>query len=235
MNVSCEFYRSSVGKKVVVALTGAVLFLFVVGHMLGNLKTFMGMDPSGVHHLDMYAHFLREFMAEAMGHGNFLWLTRVVLLGCLLLHVVTVAQLQARSSEARPVKYKKQTLRASSVAARTMWYGGMLVFLFIVLHLGHLTLGSLHSDFVEGEVYRNVYIAFQNPLIVIGYFIAMCVLGFHLYHGVWSFFQTLGLDTPDRNCALRLVAKVASFVIVVGFLSVPLSLSLGLLPPPVGM
>ncbi|MCB0332687.1 MAG: succinate dehydrogenase cytochrome b subunit [Bdellovibrionales bacterium] len=211
MNVSCEFYRSSVGKKVVVALTGAVLFLFVVGHMLGNLKTFMGMDASGIHHLDMYAHFLRSFAEEAMGHGNFLWLTRFVLLGCLLVHIVTVAQLQARSSEARPVKYKKQSLRASSVAARTMWYGGILVFLFIVLHLGHLTLGTLHSDFIEGRVYRNVYIAFHNPIAVIGYLVAMCVLGFHLYHGVWSFFQTLGLETPDRNCALTLVGTVGSF------------------------
>lgn len=230
-----SFYKSTIGKKVVVAVTGCFLFLFVIGHMAGNMKVFLGYDRHGVHHIDAYGHFLRTFLEDAFGYGGFLWLMRGGLLAILALHLYTVMQLQVLKAKARPVDYKKQDLRASTFSARTMMLGGFVILLFIVFHLLHLTLGTVLEGFVHGEVYANLHRAFRSPLTVFMYIIAMAALGLHLRHGLWSFLQTLGLDNPDRNKCIRLGAAGLSVVIVLGFLSVPLAIYFGILIPPANL
>lgn len=226
-----HFYRSSIGKKVVVAITGILMALFVMGHVAGNLKTFGGVGSDGVHKLDHYAAFLRSFGSDVLGHGGFLWATRLGLLVVVVLHIATVTMLHVQNSRARPIGYAKHGHRKTP-AAYSMWWGGIILAAFIVYHILHLTLGVVHSDFVEGQVYRNVYIAFRNPVVVAVYVVSMLALGLHLFHGFWSLFQTLGLDSPDRNRLLRVAARIFSVIIVLGFISVPVAVLLGMLPAP---
>jgi succinate dehydrogenase / fumarate reductase, cytochrome b subunit len=231
--VGCEFYRSTLGKKVVVAITGLMMIGFVVGHMLGNLKAFAGFDSSNVAALDNYAHHLRMLMADLVGEGNFLWLARGGLLGALVLHVVTVAQLTALNKSSRPVGYAKHSYKSSTVASRSMAYGGLILLLFIVFHILHFTTGHLHTDgFIHGQVYANVHSAFQHLWLVAVYTIAMSALGLHLFHGTWSVFQTLGFDNPDRNASLRMAATGLAVVVVLGFIAVPITMFMGLTPTP---
>ena len=226
-----DFYRSTIGKKFVVAGTGVVLFGFVVGHMLGNLKAFMGMDPSrGAHHLDVYAAFLREMGEQFAGYGTLLWVVRAVLLVCLVLHVATVLQLQARSAAARPEQYERYVPQCSTYAARSMFWGGLFLLLFIVFHLLHLTTGTLHfRGFVEGHVFANVVRAFKDPALVFFYLFAMGALGFHLFHGVWSLFQTFGVESARSNARTRGLALLAALVVALGFCSVPVAVAIGAL------
>lgn len=226
-----RFYRTTIGKKVVVALTGLVLVGFVVGHMLGNLKTFMGFDAAGVHAIDHYAHFLRAFLEDALGHGTFLWLVRIGLLGAVVLHIVTVIQLRQLNKVARPEGYRDQQFEASTWSSRYMFVGGIVLALFIVFHILHLTTGDLHFDgFVAGQVYANITSAFQHEYVLAIYTVAMLALAFHLFHGVWSMFQTLGLDGPTTNVVLRRAATACAVVLFIGFLSVPYAIYFNLLP-----
>lgn len=235
MEAITRFYGSTIGKKFVVAGTGIVLFLFVVGHMIGNLKTFAGIDPeSGLYKLDVYAHFLREIGHQMFGHGGFLWLVRIVLVACVLAHVVTVIQLRRLNNASKPVKYKVDGYQASTYAARTMWWGGLIIAAFIVFHILHFTTGHLHfQGFEHGAVYANVYKGFQVWYTVVIYLVALLALTFHLYHGVWSLFQTLGLEGPKRNRAIRLLAQVSAVVLFLGFISVPVAAFAGLMKAPV--
>ena len=234
MKMITKFYQSTVGKKVVVALTGLVLFGFLAAHMLGNLKSFAGLDPqSGIHRLDLYAHFLRTAGHEFAGNETILWIARVVLLLSAVLHVVTVVQLQLRNRASRPDQYVSWRASASSLAARTMMFSGLVIAAFIIFHILHFTVGTLHTDgFVEGRVYANVHSAFKHWYLAFGYVVVMILIGFHLYHGVWSLFQTLGIDRPSRNGAIRAFAAAFAVVLVVGFSSVPLGVFFGLLPAP---
>lgn len=227
-----RFYSTTIGKKFVVALTGLVLISFIVGHVTGNLKAFLGYYPDGEHHLDHYAEFLRTIGEDFLGYGNFLWLMRGGLLVCLILHVVTVIQLQARNAKATPDRYQGENYRASTVASRTMFFGGMLLLAFIVYHILHFTTGTLHGSFKPGQVYANIHYAFQIPWVVGVYLISMCALGLHLYHGGWSLFQTLGLDNPDWNPLIRRVVQAGSLLVVIGFVSVPIAIFIGYLGPP---
>lgn len=234
MSVIGTFYRSTVGKKVVVALTGAALFLFVIGHMVGNLKVFGGFSPAtGIHKLDYYAEFLRSFGSDLVGYGNFLWISRGGLLLCLLLHIVTVAQLNVRNIQSRQEDYVVTKRVASSIPAQTMMYGGILILLFVIFHIFHFTTGDLHfHGFVHGRVYANVYNAFQHWFIVLIYIVGVGAVSMHLYHGLWSVTQTLGLDSPSRNKAIRCGAKALAVIILLGFLAVPVSVQLGIVPEP---
>ncbi|MCI5064680.1 succinate dehydrogenase cytochrome b subunit [bacterium] len=227
-----RFYRSTVGKKFVVALSGLVLLGFVVGHVAGNLKAFMGYDKAGEHKLDHYAEFLRTFGSDILGYTGFLWIARVVLIGALVLHVVTIIQLRARNAKANPDRYQGNNYRASTVAARSMFWGGLLLFTFIVYHILHFTTGTVHPSFEHGAVYANIYSAFQNPWITVFYVISMTALGLHLYHGGWSLFQTLGIDNPDWNPIIRLKVQALSVLVVIGFVSVPLAIFFGFLGAP---
>lgn len=234
MSLVRDFYRSTVGKKIVMALTGLVLIGFVAGHMAGNLKIFAGADPiTGVYKIDHYAEFLHEMGADLFGHEGVLWIVRVVLLVCVVLHALSGIQLARLNRAAKPAGYKVCAYRSANAASRTMLYGGLFLIAFITFHILHLTTGTLHyRGFVEEQVYANVYSAFQSPLLVGFYVASMAALGLHLYHGTWSCFQTLGVDTPRWNGPIRAVAKVAAVVIFVGFSAVPLAVASGILPAP---
>ena len=229
-----RFLSSTLGMKAVVAMTGVILFGFVVLHMIGNLKTFTGSDDNGIPHIDEYAHFLRTMGEPMLPHGFALWATRIVLTVALLLHVGMVIALQRRNRAARPIGYDHRPVRAvSSVAARTMLVSGVGILVFVIIHLLQFTTGTIQlTPIVPEQVYANLYNAFTVWFVALFYVVAMGLLGFHLYHGVWSLFQTLGVDNPDRNRMLRLSAAIAAVGVVAGFSSVPLLFTLGLMPAP---
>jgi succinate dehydrogenase / fumarate reductase cytochrome b subunit len=216
------------------ALSGLVLVLFVLGHMAGNLKIFAGIDPStGDYKIDDYGRFLRSMGSEMLGHSGVLWVVRVILLACLIIHAVSGIQLSRLNRAAKPKGYQTTNYRSANAASRTMLYGGLFLLFFVTFHILHFTTGHLHfSGFVEGEVYSNVWLGFQNLLTAVFYVIAMALLALHLYHGTWSMFQTLGVDAPNWNKGIRTLAKVVSIALFIGFSAVPVSIAIGLLPAP---
>jgi succinate dehydrogenase / fumarate reductase cytochrome b subunit len=229
-----SFYSSTIGKKVAMAASGIVLVGFVLGHMAGNLKLFAGIDPAtGDYKIDDYGRFLRAMGAEVLGHETALWLVRAILLACLVIHAVSGISLARLNRSAKPVGYAKSSYASANAASLTMLYGGLFLLVFVIFHILHFTTGTVHfSGFVEGEVYANVWSAFQSVVTAGFYVVSMALLALHLYHGTWSMFQTLGVDTPRWNGAIRNGAKVVAFAMFVGFSSVPVSIALGLLAPP---
>jgi len=235
MSLLRSFYGSTIGKKISMATSGLVLVGFVLGHMAGNLKLFAGIDPAtGDYKIDDYGRFLRAIGAEMLGHSGVLWLVRVVLLACLIVHAVSGIQLARLNRQAKPVGYKNPKYRSANAASRTMLYGGLFLLVFVVFHILHFTTGHTHfSGFVEGQVYANVFSAFRNVFTAGFYVVAMGLLAAHLYHGTWSMFQTLGVDTPRWNQGIRTAAKVIACVLFLGFSSVPVAVMVGALPAPV--
>lgn len=215
------------------AVSGVVLLGFLVLHVSGNLKAFAGAAAGAEPAMDEYAVFLREVGAPLVPREGLLWAVRVVLLGALGLHVVSVAQLVARNRAARPARYEDQHYQEASLSARTMLVSGLLLLLFVTLHILHFTTGTLRvGRFEHMEVYANLWHAFRHGWVALGYVAFMAVLGFHLFHGAWSLFQTLGADRPDRNPGLRRLAAVLAVVLFLGFSAVPAAFWLGALPPP---
>lgn len=231
-----ELYRSPMTKKVVMAVTGLVLFGFVLGHMTGNLKVYMGQYETGIHageyKIDVYAEGLREIGAPVLGHSQFLWVFRLALLLAVGLHILSAWQLTLINHRARPTGYAKQTPQAATYASRTMRYGGVILLLFIGYHLLHLTTGDFHETFVVGQVYGNLYHGFSNPLVSAFYILANIALGLHLYHGLWSFFQTLGLNGKRFNVLRRQFAIAFALVISLANISFPIAVLGGILPAP---
>ena len=216
------------------ALSGAIMVGFLIAHMAGNLKIFAPPGMLGSYKIDHYARFLRTVGSDLLGEQTVLWIARIVLLLAVTLHVLMAVQLRLRNRAARPVPYQKVRHRASNIASRGMFFGGLIVLVFIVAHILHFTTGTIHMrGFMEGHVYANVYSAFSVWYIALAYVVAMTAVAFHLYHGVWSMFQTLGIDGPDTNCALRFAARVLALALFVGFISVPVAIWCGLLSPPV--
>jgi succinate dehydrogenase / fumarate reductase cytochrome b subunit len=214
-------YRTTVGKKVLMAVSGVVLFGFVFVHMLGNLKMLIPADASGHYAMDTYAEFLREVGYPIVPHNGVLWLARLVLLAAVGIHILSAVQLAGVSRAARPRGYAKEENLGLSYASRTMRWGGVILFFFIVYHILHFTTGQAHPSFVRGAVHQNYVTAFQNPIVFLVYLIAQTALCFHLYHGVWSFFQTLGLNHPKYNHLRRPFAAAFAIVVFVGFLTPP--------------
>lgn len=213
-------YRTTVGKKVLMAVSGVVLFGFVFVHMLGNLKMLFP-AADGHYAMDVYAEFLREVGYPLLPHEGVLWLARFVLLAAVGVHVVSAVQLTRLSRAARPAGYAKEESLSLSYASRTMRWGGVILLLFVVYHLLHFTTGQAHSTFVAGAVHQNYVAAFRSPLVFGVYFVAQAALCLHLYHGVWSFFQTLGLSHPRYNHLRRPFAAGFALVVFVGFLTPP--------------
>ena len=199
------------------AVTGAVLFGFLILHMLGNLQVFLG--PEVMNH---YAETL---------HGNvpLLWGTRIVLLVSVLLHTWAALQLSALKNAARPVAYVKPANVQATTGSRTMMLSGPVIALFVIGHLLHLTTGTLHPQFVELRAYENVIYGFSNPIASLLYIVAMILVGFHLSHGIWSMFQSLGFSHPRYTPIIKKVAAVFSWVLIAGFISVPVAVLAGLL------
>lgn len=217
-------YRSSVGKKVLMAVTGAILFVWILGHLEGNLKIFEGPDR-----YNAYAEGLRSFGAPFFGPSQFLWLVRVVLLFCITVHMLAALQLTLRARAARPVAYQQTPHLEDTYASRTMRWGGIILLLYVIFHLMDLTWGTANPDFITGNVYHNVVASFSRWPVAGVYVIAMAALALHLYHGVFSALQTLGANHPKYNKLRRSIAAVIAVAIFVGFTSIPVAVLTGYL------
>jgi succinate dehydrogenase / fumarate reductase cytochrome b subunit len=226
-------YRSAVGKKALMAGSGVLLFGFVLVHMIGNLKLYMGPEK-----IDYYAAWLREVGYPFLPHGGALWIFRVVLLAAVVIHLVSAYQVTMMSRRARPIGYKaRETVRAD-YASRTMTWGGVILALFVIYHLLHLTWGTVHPEFKGhtvgpgGELvfyaYHNVVAGFRVWWVSAFYIVANLCLGMHLYHGLWSMFQSLGLERQSEQPWRRQFAVVFAIVVTLGNLSFPIAVLTGL-------
>ncbi|MFQ5768157.1 MAG: amino acid permease, partial [Acidobacteriota bacterium] len=225
LNWFVEFYRSALGKKIAMGVSGVVLFGFILGHMAGNLKLFLGRQA-----FNDYADWLREVGHPAVPHGGLLWLARVVLLAAVAVHILAAVQLTRLNRKARPRAYVLKDVVQAGYAERTMRWSGLLVGLYVVYHLLHFTQGSFHRDFLPANPYHNVVTAFSFWPVAVIYIAANLLLGLHLYHGLWSLFQTLGLSHPRYDAWRRTFAAVFAVVVTAGFVAVPLAVLAGLVP-----
>lgn len=212
---AARFYESTIGKKAVMAVSGLILFGFLIAHMLGNLQIFLGSQV-----MNHYAETL---------HGNppLLWTVRTILLVSVVLHIWASLQLSMIKREARPIGYVKRSNVSSSWASRSMMLSGPFIAAFVVFHLLHLTTGTIHPRFVALHAYENLVNGFQIPFAVV-YIVVMILIGFHLNHGIWSLFQSLGLSHPRYTPTIKKFAAIFSWVLIAGFISVPVAVLLGL-------
>jgi succinate dehydrogenase / fumarate reductase cytochrome b subunit len=218
-----DLYRSAVGKKAVMAATGIILFGFVLGHLLGNLKLYLGPEA-----LNSYSRFLRTVGEPVVPANVLLWAVRLVLIAAVTLHVLAAWQLSRASRAARPDAYVAGTRIHTTYASRTMRWGGVIILLFVIYHLLHLTWGTVHPAFVPGDVYHNVVTGFQVWWVSLFYIAAQVALGFHLYHGLWSMFQSLGWNHPRFNLWRNGFAHAFAWLITAGNISFPVAVLSGL-------
>ena len=216
-----SFIRSTIGRKVVMAITGVLLLGFVLGHMAGNLQMFLPNGPEAMHE---YALFLRHML-----HGAGLWVARGTLLAAVLLHIWAAWSLTQDSRTARRARYRRWEPRASTLYSRTMRWTGVLILLYVVYHLLEMTWGTVHPDFVELQPYHNLVVAFTRPADAWMYVALMILLGFHLAHGIWSMLRTLGVSHPRYVALSKLLAAALAVIIVLGFISIPVAVQLGVL------
>ena len=221
-------FRSTIGQKVLMGTTGLMLVGFVVIHMIGNLLIFSHPGEDGVHPLDAYGHFLQH------GTHGLIWVARLGLLGAVGVHIWSAVSLTRKNLKARGGRYAGGRKNAATTyAARTMRYGGMIIFLFIIYHLLHLTFGKLdgagHGAFEYGEVYANVVTSFSQPVVAGVYIVAMAALALHLYHGIWSGLYTLGLSHPQYDTARRLLAAAVAVGVGIGNCSIPIAVLAGVI------
>lgn len=209
------FWQSLVGKKVIMAITGVILFLFLIGHLLGNLQIF-----AGPRRLNAYSAFLK-------GTGEILWAVRLVLLIALILHVVAAVQVSLASRRARPIPYAMKKNVETGYAARTMLWSGPLIFLYVVYHLAMFTFLATGPGYSATDVYRNEVLAFRVPAISAAYVLAMIFLGMHLYHGAWSMIHTLGGSNPRYRMLRRKVAPAVAVAITLGYIVIPIAVLTG--------
>jgi succinate dehydrogenase / fumarate reductase cytochrome b subunit len=214
--------QSSVGKKILMAVTGLVLVAFVIAHMVGNLKVYLGRE-----HFNAYARFLRTVGTPALPESGLLWILRVGLLLCVGVHLWASVVLTRMSWAARSGKYAKGNDLVFSYASRTMRWGGVVLLAFVVYHLLHLTTGTVHPDFVPEDAYHNFVAGFRSVPVSVAYLLAMGALAFHLYHGLWSATQTLGIDSPRVERFRRPVALAVALVVFLGNASFPVAVLAG--------
>jgi len=197
------------------AVSGGVLFLFVVAHLIGNLQIYEGAEK-----LNSYSHVLHSM-------PGLLWTARITLLAMVALHIWSSVQLSVRNAEARPTDYVKKKSAGSSYAARTMYWSGPIILAFVIYHLLDLTFGVANPNFRDGNVYGNVVASFQVAPVAAFYIIAMLLLCMHLYHGLWSMFQSLGVHPPRYTLAMKRSAAVIAILIAAGNISIPVSVLAG--------
>jgi succinate dehydrogenase / fumarate reductase, cytochrome b subunit len=215
-------YDTSVGKKIVMAVSGVVLILFVIIHMAGNLKVYQGAES-----FNHYAEGLRTLGAPFFGRGQVLWIVRLVLLAAVLLHILAAVQLTLQSRKARQTGYRRFDSLAFSYASRTMVWGGLIILAFVVYHLMHFTFGNAHPDFIPGDAFHNLVVGFRIWPVSLAYILAMIPLGLHLYHGLWSAFQTVGANNPRYNRVRRPLALGLAAIIVLANISFPIAVLAG--------
>jgi succinate dehydrogenase / fumarate reductase, cytochrome b subunit len=218
MNRLALFWQSSVGKKVVMGVTGLILVAYLITHVLANLLVFDGPDR-----INRYAALLHA-------SGAALWGARLVLLAALILHVVAATQLTLRSRAARPLSYAGgRDPQVSTFAARTIRWGGVIILLFLIYHILHFTTGTAHPDFVELNPYHNVTTGFRDPFVAAVYLLAMVAVGLHLYHGVWSSGRSLGVSPPSPRPLHRSSALLLAVLVWLGFTAIVIAGFLGLI------
>jgi succinate dehydrogenase / fumarate reductase cytochrome b subunit len=232
-----DFNRSAVGKKTVMAVTGILLFGFVLIHMIGNFHLYEGAHWVAVDgkkvlvpYINEYGTFLRQVGAPAIPPHIALWIARLVLLAAVVLHMWAAWQVTMLNRAARPQRYVQRQTVHTSYASRTMRWGGVIILLFVVYHILHFTTGTLHPSFVEGDVYHNVVAGFQPRYwyVALFYIVAQVALGFHLYHGLWSMFQSLGWNHPRFNLWRDGFAHAFAWIITLGNISFPLAVLTGI-------
>lgn len=220
-----NFYRSAIGKKAVMAVTGLILFGFVFAHMVGNLKLYLGPD-----HINEYAESLRTMFTPIVPREGALWVARLILLAAVVLHIHSAYGVTMMSRDARPIAYRNRDYVKGTYAARTMRWGGVIILLFIIYHLLHFTFGwkAVHGDFVHGDVYHNVISGFRVWWVSAFYIIANLALGLHLYHGVWAMFSSVGVTHVRFDKWRRTFATVFALLVTLGNISFPLTVVAGL-------
>lgn len=219
MPTTIAFTGSTIGRKAIMAVSGVVLFGFVLGHMTGNLQAYLGREA-----FNAYAEFLRHAL-----HGAGLWAARAALLVAVLAHIWAAWATSRVSWAARPVGYKQWTPRDSTYSSRTMRWGGVIILLFVVFHLLHFTFGTVHPDFIPGDAYHNFVVGFESPLVSGFYVAANVILGFHLRHGVWSMLQTLGLSHPRYKRLAVTAALLFALLVTAGNVSFPVAVLSGVI------
>lgn len=218
MSQAPTFLGSSIGRKAIMALTGVILFGFVLGHMIGNLQVYLGPEA-----MNGYALFLRQVL-----HGAGLWVARAVLLLAVGLHIWAAISLTLSSRAARPIGYRQLKWKESTYASRTMRWSGVIILFFVIYHLLHFTFGTVHPSFIEGDVYHNFVAGFRSVPVSLFYIVAMVLLGLHLRHGVWSMFQTLGVSHPRYIRMAHVGAWLFATIIVIGNISFPIAILAGI-------
>jgi succinate dehydrogenase / fumarate reductase cytochrome b subunit len=219
-----ELYRSALGKKYVMAITGIMLIGFVVAHMVGNLKMYFGPDD-----FNHYGHFLRELLVPILPKHYALWGLRLGLIGAFVLHIHAAYSLTRINHAAREVKYQSQRdYIAANWASRSMRYTGVIFGIFLVWHLFDLTFTGTGYTYVRGMAYENVANSLSRIPVALLYIVANLALGVHLFHGVWSLFQTLGLSNPRFNVWRRNLAAGIATIVVIGNVSFPIAVLAGI-------
>jgi succinate dehydrogenase / fumarate reductase, cytochrome b subunit len=213
-----RFYRSAVGKKWVMAVTGVILMGFVVTHLIGNLKFYLSKEE-----INLYGEALRDIPGHLLPRTFLLWTIRSVLFLAFVLHLHSAYSLTVINKKARPQGYQsKRDYIAADFASRTMRWTGIIVLLYVVFHLMDLTWGNANAQFVRGDPYNNLVYSLQRPVVAAVYIVANIALAFHLYHGAWSMFQSMGINNPRINKLRRMFATAFAGLILVGNLSFPI-------------
>jgi succinate dehydrogenase / fumarate reductase cytochrome b subunit len=213
------FYASVVGKKVVMGVTGLIGVAFVILHSLGNLLVFRGPDA-----INSYSHFLKST-------GELLWALRLVLILAVVLHVIAAVQLTRQSRAARPIGYAKYESQVSTIASRTMRWGGALLLIFVVVHILHFTTGTIRPAgvFRREDVYANIVLSFRIWWVTVFYVVSMIALALHLFHGAWSSVRSIGVSPPSPQPLHRRVSMVIAILVWAAFTVIPLAVVLGII------
>ncbi|SHJ02189.1 succinate dehydrogenase / fumarate reductase cytochrome b subunit [Nocardiopsis flavescens] len=218
-------YGSTVALKSAMAVTGAILVLYLIAHMYGNLKVFSGQEA-----FDGYAHGLRELGYPLLPEQGFLWIARIVLLASILIHIYAVAVLWRRAARARNDRYQVKKRVQRTYASYTMRYGGVLIAFFVVFHILHLTVNAIAPGGKSDSPFERLVNGFQPEFwyVTLFYVAAVIAVGFHLRHGIWSAMATLGANKASRQGKINAVAVAVSLVVTIGFLLPPLAVTFGL-------
>lgn len=229
MTAGPAFFKSSIGQKFLMAVSGIALFLFILGHLAGNLQIFLGQEA-----INRYAEFLRAV-------PELLWGARIGLIVMVVLHVVTSVSLTERNREARPVPYGAMGTKKATFTSRTMLASGLMIAAYVVYHLAHFTFKATNpaiSHMIDPEgrpdVYSMMVLSFQQPLISFVYVVAMILLGMHLNHGIASFFRTTGIGYPKYANSIEKLGPAVGALIIAGYVAIPLAVLAGVVKLPKG-
>jgi len=225
--VISTLFHSSIGRKMVVAITGVILILFVIGHLLGNLQIYLGPEW-----INGYSQHLRDL-------GPLLWLVRAILLLTVVLHIYFTILLTLENRRARPDRYKGKEHVKATWASRHMAVSGLVVLAFIIFHLLHFTGHNFNARFPllkadplnRYDVYSMMVYGFQNVYVSVFYIVALFLLTLHLTHGSSSFFQSLGLNNKRLTPRLAVFGRILAWLLFIGYASIPVAVMLGFIRP----